>query len=417
MAPKVPRKVPAKREDNECSKVVTVPQYNGTCWFNALLMALFFSQYSRALFMHKKSEWSSTLSPKLHEIFYNILRRRYKSVYSMKEYAYMYFQVITPEVILKELNKADKDRFGFNPEERSGYFNALYLPYLLEMLGAKNLLVGDLMPSKSKGKRNLHYSHIYHGDFKYETVEKVGARKKDHRYRIKVNRDNLVKPSNTDFDVVLVSTIFANEVDPKGNLHGPNTVVKENFVLKDTIQISGQTYVLDSVLITNFNKDICSKGHDIAGLTCQGEKYIYNGWIRNTVDSSKDAESNRVLPCELMKYDWVANKENFCLNPAKCQLDPVKQTDLKRVICFNTSTGPRTYVYINKKYITASPTRSPQNTHSSIAPSPEPQPKPKKLKPKSKVCPEDKVMNPDTGRCVKKTGVLGKKIIKKLAIM
>ena len=37
-----------------CNNVITIPQINGTCWFNALMMMIFYSQNSRKLLLHYK---------------------------------------------------------------------------------------------------------------------------------------------------------------------------------------------------------------------------------------------------------------------------------------------------------------------------------------------------------------------------
>ena len=34
-----------------CNKVITIPQYEPTCWFNAILMAILYSQNSRKLLL------------------------------------------------------------------------------------------------------------------------------------------------------------------------------------------------------------------------------------------------------------------------------------------------------------------------------------------------------------------------------
>ncbi len=37
--------------DDFCRNVVTIPQYESTCWFNAILMCLLYSQQSRKLLL------------------------------------------------------------------------------------------------------------------------------------------------------------------------------------------------------------------------------------------------------------------------------------------------------------------------------------------------------------------------------
>ena len=38
-------------EENFCSKVIRIPQYVGSCWFNAILMAILYSESSRHLLL------------------------------------------------------------------------------------------------------------------------------------------------------------------------------------------------------------------------------------------------------------------------------------------------------------------------------------------------------------------------------
>ena len=41
----------------DCKKVLTLPQYTGTCWFNAVFMALFYSQGTRRILLNAASHW------------------------------------------------------------------------------------------------------------------------------------------------------------------------------------------------------------------------------------------------------------------------------------------------------------------------------------------------------------------------
>jgi len=109
-----------KNQDNECDQVITVPQLTGICWFTSLLMSLFFSQYSRHLLLNKIDQENPNMTNELKAVLWDIMQRRHKSVYEMKDYAYMFFKVITPESILKRLYEHDPIEFKFNPDERKG---------------------------------------------------------------------------------------------------------------------------------------------------------------------------------------------------------------------------------------------------------------------------------------------------------
>jgi hypothetical protein len=63
---------------NFCNKVVTIPQYLGTCWFNAMLMSILYSQYSRKLLLHDNI-YANEKTNKLYKIINRILTKTYIS--------------------------------------------------------------------------------------------------------------------------------------------------------------------------------------------------------------------------------------------------------------------------------------------------------------------------------------------------
>lgn len=376
-----------------CRKIAVFPQLSGTCWFNALLTALFFSQHTKNLLKHKEKEWK--MSMKLKKIFKDILKRRSKS-YEIKSHAYMFFKVITPEYILEQLNKEHPELFNFDPSKRIGYFNTLYFPRLLEFLGVKDTVHLDAVANKD-GTFNLYYSNVYN-NYKIETVAKdrhLKAPKYQRIYNHMVNKVDLKGEKD------LVSIRFTTESNTLQNLYKKNVKLEE--ILKPELELEGTTYINDALLLTNFNIQYCKKGHDIAGLTCEGERYIYNGWMRRTIDRAMKSGGggDEEYPCEIMKYDWINEKINFCLNPTLCKLDKIKKEDLSRQVCFNTSKGERTYVLVNKKWSQPVPSAPLIHKVPSVVDAVP-----------TKKCPEGKIVNPKTGRCVKIDGAIGKRLQK-----
>lgn len=342
LRPPTPLKKPAKAtkaksNKAECKKVITIPQYTGTCWFNAILMSALFSQHMRGLLLNRMEEVGNGKGGELQAVLWDILKRRYKTTYEMKDYAYMYFKLLTPEAILKKLHDYDSKRFNFNPLERSGYFNYLYYPKLLEFLGAKDILMLD------NHKGTLYWS-VVNGGLTLNTVRKEGDRDgEDIRYRKVVDPKKILGEAKEEYDVVLIYH-FADKVKHSGRVFG------RGFVPADTFEHEGRTYLLDSLLLTNFNTEMCKQGHDISGITCDGDRYMYNGWIRSTVDPAMGrTEGNaRELPCELMKYDWLDETGDFCLSRKMCKLHRPRESDMKDHLCFNTHKGERVYVYVNE---------------------------------------------------------------------
>jgi hypothetical protein len=153
---------------------------------------------------------------------------------------------------------------------------------------------------------------------------------------------------------------------------------------------------------------------------------MYNGWIARTIDSGISSKIFRKVPCALMQHDWLdRTKPGFCIDARKCDLD--FNTNAKKAqteLCFSFGKGPRNYVYIRedllagkkkikvalkkdtevKKEVKAQKkvkeTKSPKVVSE------------KKVELKSKECPEGKILNPKTGRCVDVNGKIGKEILK-----
>lgn len=411
-----------------CTNVITLPQYTGTCWFNALVMALFFSEHMRKVLLSKKDEWDH-VSLKLRKVFNDILQRRSK-VYAMKAYAFLFFKLITPELLLKHLHKENPEKFNFNPNASEGYFNTLYLPNLLEYMGVKALHLDAFTASKGDNPRDviLYYSNIYN-NYKFEHVKQNDGMVYRKVFSNSVFDTSKILPK---YDVITVR--FSKEKHQEFNKF---MKVSYKNITSNKVIIKENEYLNDSVLLTNFNTSSCQKGHDMCGLTCNGERFIYNGWMRTTIDASKGSSAdkrvvNQTYPCELMKYDWLNNYEDFCISSSYCKLRKVNDEALKKRVCFNFHKGERTLILVHSDFAKMlSPLTSP------VVPSPKPKPaakptaKPKPAtakpaakpaaKPKSasgdkcasKKCDKGKVCNPLTGRCVKSTGAIGKKISKR----
>ena len=155
---------PSSNNAVDCQNVISIPQVSSTCWFNAILMSTLFSQYMRGLLIALFQSGADKIPSELHSIVWDILQRRYTTSKHLRDYAYMYFEIITPEFMLTKLNEYNKNKFNFNPEERSGYYNYLYLPNFLEFLGVKDTLLLDYY------KDNM-YPSVMKEDLQINTVD------------------------------------------------------------------------------------------------------------------------------------------------------------------------------------------------------------------------------------------------------
>jgi hypothetical protein len=145
------------------------------------------------------------------------------------------------------------------------------------------------------------------------------------------------------------------------------------------------------VVLANWN----NPRHAIAGITCKKDRYVYNGWTRTSMDPAMvNKQVDRNIPCELMKFNWnIIKHSDFCLNVIKCIPDKLKKKlKNKDELCFNFSKGKRILIYVCKD---AKKNTSTKDGSGDVAKSVR-----KSITKSPKKCPEGKVLNPKTGRCI-----------------
>jgi len=321
-----------------CDNVITIPQYKSTCWFNAILMAIFYSQHSRKLLYNHFEDKKDKFSKIMNDII--------KHNYIKTEQSIKYFEFMRPENILKYINAQKTELYKqFKTQKNYNYFSDTFLPVFLKSLN-KNVL--DIIVYEDNCYANFYstlppfFTKIYKDD---ETVnidfdKWCGIESKDITDPDYIIVNKLTPDSDTSLS--LYREIFLLEYYNSYNLEsinlqtlGTDTDIKGVIDLNDEIYHNGNKYVLDSVILTNYNSFEIDKGHEIAGITCKNNRYVYNGWIRTTNDSGMPMDfGNEKLPCELMKFHWNVKEDNkFCLNRRLCKLDKYDESK-KGEMCF-----------------------------------------------------------------------------------
>jgi hypothetical protein len=303
---------PDAKKKGVCSRILTPKQVGPICWFMATFVAMFYSQRSRKILLEASKHWNT--EDELFKLLKNILHEKYMKVESREIDDYRNFSDDTFIKVLQYLNEHDPKSFPYNPETTSGGFKSEnYIGKLYKLLGVDYRIYNYNMP-------------FYHQLYSDLNDKLLGEYIDDPKILIIVRRKN--------------DTIIPEEITKEG--------LKS---MREKIIYNGKNYTLDSVILVNRNKDKVNKnGHAIAGITCKGKKYIYNGWTR--VNMNPDMNTTIRIPCELMEYDWNTIKDDdFCLNRKDCIPDFLG-IELKR-FCFNFSEGKRILVYVRKDATTA----------------------------------------------------------------
>ena len=333
-----------------CDDVITLKQYGGTCWFNAILTAVLYSDESRKLLLEKSKTWDTSIG--IFNTLSFILKNKYFRT-NDKEDDYKYFERMKPENILVQLNEYNSETFKFNPNTISeGYFENLYIRKVYELLGVKVLYL-DYYDEEKK------YYYSLHNDI---NVVKKGRNLKhnDVRFVTKDVIDNLI--NNHDILIINVLDLIdkLNLLNPASKYKYPAHYLITEKIKDDTdiITFKNQKYNQDCVLISNNNKSL--GGHTIAGIKCKGVKHVYNGWTRLTIDPALgkriiEKEGKIEIPCEYMRFEWKTNEKNeFVINPITCELvnKSSKLPNIKKLV-FSFNTFDRVMIYT--KIITNSP--------------------------------------------------------------
>lgn len=313
---------------SDCNKVITIPQYSGVCWFTTMLMALLYSSGMRKLVVDNSKTWKprSSAEKGVLDVIKTIVSAHYAHTYVMKAKAYDFFERVTPEALLASLNKMDSARFQFNPASMMpGFSSTVYLPAMLDLLRVRNVQMFDAISNGSGGYALIH-SPMMHG-----------------RYLTK--RELLYENEKRPADAVI---LFVRP-DKHISIYPKYYYVMDMPEIPLDLGLPGRRvrYRVDSVLMGSHNN--CSTNHQIAGITCDGGRYIYNGWLRKELNYS--AKRERVVPCELMPVDWMDQKApSFKIAGAGCGLE--RYSWLERLFstdyAFSFRKGERTYIYTRK---------------------------------------------------------------------
>jgi len=318
-----------------CDNVITIPQYRNTCWFNAILMAIFYSQHSRKLLFHyfeeKKDKFSRIMN---HIIKHNYIR---------DEEANKYFEFMGPENILKYINGDKTELFKrFRKNKNYGYYSDTFLPFFLRSLNKKFL---DIIIYEDNCYANFYstlppfFTNIYKEDGKTLNIDFEKWSDIDSETTTDYIIINKLSPSD-DTSLSLYREMFLEEYYNSERLEDINLkhfdidINIDVHHFNNEIYYNGVRYVLDSVLLTNNNSFEIDSGHEIAGITCKNNRYVYNGWFRTTNDAGMPANfGSLLLPCELMKFDWDVNNDvKFCLDKKRCKLGNIHD---KTQMCFS----------------------------------------------------------------------------------
>lgn len=333
-----------------CSKVITIPQTEGTCWWNALLMAMLYSQHANKMWKHISKSWKvgKSSNPRLERvygIFHEIVMKyqKMKNTTPMElQRAYAYFNDITPQHILEMLHVMDASRFPLNPVIHTGFNAQYYMMDLFKLLKARCFV----LDVKESADGTLEFLASKLNKINYH----VDSKKYVHPYLGWISRNDLINYVTNSKDLDVIALVYGIKDDSNQDVIDLKVKKRAAALVPDSVYLNGTEFNVDGSILGDFRHDVC--GHEIAGIRCNNKPYVYNGWLSKTRDTALGNElviGRGAYPCELMPYDWIHDTDDFCISESRCGLDKEK-AKAKVGLCFNFSKSYRVIFYINSKF-------------------------------------------------------------------
>ncbi|APC25606.1 hypothetical protein BST79_gp093 [Only Syngen Nebraska virus 5] len=303
-----------------CSMVYTPVQRGSVCWFAALIMTIFFSQYMRIVSsvhvkrLMKKDTWKTPIADAMLKILQN---------YEVNSLNKNIVGKLEPRAFLRALRSYDPVYFNSRPGDETDA-GASYAPMQHKMLAF--LEVPHLSLTVPRGHTDAKYS-AYNFDLPLDED------KWEHAVETLDPKGSFV---DTEYPEVIIIHREAGEshLQNMWKTYRPNVYTVSGLNTKEhakTIVYNKNRYVIDSCILPSFvTTNACTMGHVIAGVTCNGGRYVYNGWAAASGDKAMTQSVTRSAPCALMPADWVKEKA-MCINTNECVMNIGKK---KNEFCF-----------------------------------------------------------------------------------
>jgi hypothetical protein len=356
----------------DCKKVKTIPQPDNTCWFNTMLMVFLYSQGLRLFFYDQLCaiETEEPKKRKLIQLFMNIYEEKYMraNITTMNNFVgelRPFVDELRPLNILYNLHNADETIFYFNPlEELGGHIAHIYSIQLLRYFDMhRKVLYCNSHPTQGKlwvSMDNIETIKTMQNEYNKTAKDIYKNSDKHNKYLVDLKNKTNFKNIDVLF-VRILASVPGNLFDSATRL--PTGALLYDKELQEEIEVKGSKYKLDGCILSSLARE-SKVGHCVAGVTCNGKRYLYNGWINPKTK----------LPCPLIEFDWFSNTEDVCIDTENCQFtkNPIQRThphekydnrynnakssgysipmgftkNERNKLCFNMKHSRRTYTYV-----------------------------------------------------------------------
>jgi hypothetical protein len=330
---------PATTIDN--NTYITIPQYEGICWFISFLTALTYSDRNKKLLINKydeikkivlddldkiteKTEYIIIFNTLVYYIINNVTKdfKTYnasnmhsdcKLFDNFKKYPFLFLKKLIngmddfcKTIVAEKIKKTEKPDTLFRSLSKR-LFNSQSTKYENEMVEfyKRKLLEHPLNPrnyiyeailSKTYGMTIHHYS-IIEMFYSFLNIRCMYIYKIEDKY-FKVKGDFEI-----DYDIIIIDNTLDHMYD--NIIEHIKDVTTEILNQKDSIIYNKNKYELDYLLHgTDKNKSADDMGHCISAIHYNDEEYYYNTYHLINIIKCKKDKNDIYIPCSLIKEKW-----------------------------------------------------------------------------------------------------------------
>jgi len=352
----------------KCEDILFWDFKDNICWFNALLISVFFGVLSRKLLQQKTILWTETGSQWNHEVkltdstipehqLYSIFFKVLTQHFVRDTADVSFFKTYNSLKILDILNTFNKDTFPIVSTHPIGSAH-LYIRSLYDFLKVTTLLIHRKTYSHYVQNAKKISSVVGYDDF--NSISQISSDSK-HSLTVSIShlkKDDVEKHILSKPEVLMLrceQIVTLNQRTQfsyaKTGMKYYHTIGVENSrnlnSMNESIIYNNQSYILDSVIITNIDNGISHLNHEITCLTCNGTKYIYDGYVY-----LKDGEKyDKKLSCHFIPYDWDL-KSDKKIYIKDCRVyeysitDPISITELINIRMYSFTESQKLLIYV-----------------------------------------------------------------------
>jgi len=346
---------PATTIDN--NTYITIPQYEGICWFISFLTALTYSDRNKKLLINKydeikrivlddldkiteKTEYIIIFNTLVYYIINNVTKdfKTYnasdmqsdcKLFDNFKKYPFLFLKKLIngmddfcKSIVVEKIKKTEKpegifrslSKRLFNSKLPENEMTEFYKRKIREnILNPRNYIYEAIL-SKTYGMTPKYYS-IIEMFYSFLNIRCMYVYKIEDKY-FKLKGDFEID-YEIDYDIIIIDNLFNKMY--RDIIQHIEDITVQIVNQKDSIIYNKNTYELDYLLhATDQNKTLDNVGHAIAAIHYNDEEYYYNsGKVLNTITCKKDEYI--YIPCSLIKEKWKNKIDtNTCYRLEKC---------------------------------------------------------------------------------------------------